>query len=63
MMQDLRDNTVNQGQAAKLSAKQLEGKLVRGVLADRDRPSFLRRYDELCERVARERSSGSEAGS
>ena len=63
MMEDLRDSTVNQGQAAKLSAEQLKGKLVRGVLADRDRPSFLRRYDELCERVAREMSSGSEAGS
>ncbi|MBN1434260.1 2-oxoacid:ferredoxin oxidoreductase subunit beta [Candidatus Fermentibacterales bacterium] len=51
MMEDLRDNTVNRAQAAKLSAEELEGKIVRGVFVDRERPEYLDRYEGLCEKA------------
>ncbi len=42
-----RDNTVNVKAAAKTKPEELEGKLLRGVLADRDYPEFTELYDKL----------------
>jgi 2-oxoglutarate ferredoxin oxidoreductase subunit beta len=42
-----RDNTVNVKAAAKTKPEDLEGKLLRGVLADRDYPEFTELYDKL----------------
>jgi 2-oxoglutarate ferredoxin oxidoreductase subunit beta len=42
-----RDNTVNVKAVAKMKPEELEGKLVTGVLADRDYPEFTELYDKL----------------
>lgn len=42
-----RDNTVNVKAAAKTKPEDLEGKLLTGVLADRDYPEFTELYDKL----------------
>ncbi len=42
-----RDNTVNVKVAAKLTPEQRAGKILTGVLADRDYPEFTALYDEL----------------
>ncbi len=42
-----RDNTVNVKAAAKTKPEELEGKLLTGVLADRDYPEFTELYDKL----------------
>ncbi|NIT35440.1 MAG: 2-oxoacid:ferredoxin oxidoreductase subunit beta [candidate division Zixibacteria bacterium] len=42
-----RDNTVNVKAAPKMKPEELEGKLITGVLADRDYPEFTELYDEL----------------
>ena len=52
MMEDLKENTVNRAQAKRMSEKDLEGKIVRGVFADRDRAEYIDRCDELAEKAA-----------
>jgi 2-oxoglutarate ferredoxin oxidoreductase subunit beta len=42
-----RDNTVNVKAAGKMKPEELEGKLITGVLADRDYPEFTELYDKL----------------
>lgn len=42
-----RDNTVNVKAAPKMKPEELEGKLITGVLADRDYPEFTELYDKL----------------
>jgi 2-oxoglutarate ferredoxin oxidoreductase subunit beta len=42
-----RDNTVNVKAVAKTKPEELEGKLLRGVLADHDYPEFTELYDKL----------------
>ncbi len=42
-----RDNTVNVKAAGKMKPEDLEGKLITGVLADRDYPEFTELYDKL----------------
>jgi len=42
-----RDNTVNVKAAAKMKAEEMEGKILTGVLADRDYPEFTELYDKL----------------
>jgi 2-oxoglutarate ferredoxin oxidoreductase subunit beta len=51
MMELLRDTTVNIKQAEKLPPEKTRGKTVRGIFVDRDVPSYLERYDELCEKA------------
>lgn len=47
MMRALKENAVTKAQAEKLTAEQLEGKIIRGVLCDLDRPGFVERYDQI----------------
>jgi len=56
MMKGLRDGSVNAAQAAKLSPEELKGRIVRGVLADREAPEYTELYADLCRR-AREKAS------
>ncbi len=49
MMQRLKDDTVAVERAAGMSMEQLEGKIVRGVLVDRDIPEFTERYERVIE--------------
>jgi len=51
MMNWQRDNAVSVRKAAKLSAEQLEGKIVTGVLVDREAPTFHEQYEKLVARV------------
>jgi len=51
MMELLRDTTINRKQAEKLPPEKTRGKIVRGVFVDKDVPSYLERYDELCEKA------------
>jgi 2-oxoglutarate ferredoxin oxidoreductase subunit beta len=48
-----RDNTVNVKAAPKLTAEELEGKLLTGVLADHDYPEFTELYDKLIADLAK----------
>jgi len=47
-----RDNTVNVKTAAKLKLEEREGKILTGVLADRDYPEFTELYDKLIAELA-----------
>ncbi len=47
MMQRLKDDAVPVERAAEMSPEQLEGKIVRGVLVDRDIPEFTERYEKV----------------
>ncbi len=51
MMEDLRDNSVNVMKASKMSPEDLAGKIVRGVLSDREAPEYTELYAALCGRV------------
>lgn len=51
MMEHLRDNSVNAVKASKMTPEELSGKIVRGVLAEREAPEYTQLYGELCERV------------
>jgi len=51
MMEDMRDNSVTVTKAAKMTPEELSGKIVRGVLAEREAPEYTDLYRELCERV------------
>lgn len=51
MMNWQRDNAVSVRKAGTLSAKQLEGKIVTGVLVDREAPTFHEEYEKLVARV------------
>jgi 2-oxoglutarate/2-oxoacid ferredoxin oxidoreductase subunit beta len=54
MMEILRDNTVNQAQAAKLSEDKLQGMVVRGIFADKGETGYMERYQQLLDRVGSE---------
>jgi 2-oxoglutarate ferredoxin oxidoreductase subunit beta len=51
MMESLRDSSVNVAQAAKMKPEDLKGKIVRGVLANREAPEYTELYGELCRRA------------
>lgn len=51
MMQWQQEVTINAKAAAKLTAEQLEGKLITGVLHSAERPEYTAAYDELIERL------------
>lgn len=51
MMRDLKERGITQAAAAKLGAKELEGKIVRGVLVDRDFPEYTAEYQKIIQRA------------
>ena len=51
LMRWMKDNTMSQAKAAKLSDEELEGKIVTGVLVDRTKPEYTAEYQKLIERV------------
>jgi len=57
MMRLLKDNSIPVEQAKGLAPDELAGKIVRGVLADRDIPEYTERYQRLIE-VAQAQASG-----
>lgn len=52
MLEWQRDNTVPVAAYEKMTAEQREGKLVRGVIHDVEKPEFIEQYNKLCERLA-----------
>ncbi|RLB61168.1 MAG: 2-oxoacid:ferredoxin oxidoreductase subunit beta [Deltaproteobacteria bacterium] len=54
LMQWMKDNTMSQAKAAKLSEEELENKVVTGVLVDRSKPEYTAEYQKLIERVQAE---------
>ncbi|MBM3189429.1 MAG: 2-oxoacid:ferredoxin oxidoreductase subunit beta [Chloroflexi bacterium] len=57
MMRELKEKGITQAAAAKLSREDLEGKIVRGVLADRAYPEYTAEYDKI---IARARAEAGE---
>ncbi len=51
MMQRLKDDAIPLEQARDLGPEQVAGKIVRGVLVDRDIPEYTERYQQLIERA------------
>jgi len=51
MMRYLRENSVKVGDPAERKRKEEEGKIVRGVLVDRDIPEYTELYDQVIERA------------
>ncbi len=51
LMKWMKDNTISQTKAAKLSDEELEGKVVTGVLCDQNKPEYTAQYQKLIERV------------
>ncbi len=52
MMELLRDNTINIAQADKLPREKTEGKIVRGIFADKNETGYIEIYRKLCDRVS-----------
>jgi 2-oxoglutarate/2-oxoacid ferredoxin oxidoreductase subunit beta len=59
MMRALKDNSVTQAAAEKLSPEEREKKIVRGVLCDQNKPGFLERYDRMVAAV-QEQNAGND---
>jgi 2-oxoglutarate ferredoxin oxidoreductase subunit beta len=51
MMRQLKENSVTQSAAAKLSPEERATKIVRGVLCDTDKPEYTALYDQMIERA------------
>ena len=58
MMRYLKENSVSQNQAEKLSDEERSWKIVRGVFADRDIPEYTQLYDQVIERAQAEEAAG-----
>jgi len=58
MMRYLKENSVSQKQAEKLSEEERSWKIVRGVFADRDIPEYTQLYDQVIERARAEEAAG-----
>jgi 2-oxoglutarate ferredoxin oxidoreductase subunit beta len=54
MMRRLKEQSVTQKQANALSAEEREGKIVRGIFAERDIPEYTKRYDQIIADAQRE---------
>lgn len=54
MMRLIKDNSITLSQAANLEESELQGKIVRGILADRDIPEYTRLYEQMVERAQAE---------
>lgn len=55
MLRWMKESSVTVKQAETMTADELEGKFVRGVIAETDLPEFITVYDELAERLQAER--------
>ena len=53
MMRRLKDDSVPLSRAEKMSDEALQGKIVRGVFADRELPEYTQLYDQIIERAQR----------
>ena len=62
MMRQLKENSIPVQRARELDPEQLAGKIVRGVLVDRDIPEYTERYQHLIE-MAQAQARGGERGS
>lgn len=51
MMRALKDNSVPLAAAAKMTQEELKGKIVRGILVDRDLPEYTAEYDKVIARA------------
>jgi 2-oxoglutarate ferredoxin oxidoreductase subunit beta len=51
MMRQLKENSVSLAAADKLSPEERDGKIVRGVLHNIDKPEYSAVYDQLIERA------------
>jgi len=51
MMKQLRDDSIPINKAAKLSESELNGKVVTGIIVDRERPEYTENYKQLIERL------------
>jgi len=60
MMRHIQDHSITLSQAAKLTEDELQDKIVRGVLVDRDIPEYTELYDEMITR-AQEKATLQEA--
>jgi 2-oxoglutarate ferredoxin oxidoreductase subunit beta len=54
MMRRLKEDSVTLRQAETMSAEEKEGRIVRGVFADRDIPEYTQLYDQVIEQAQRE---------
>ncbi|NUO79849.1 2-oxoacid:ferredoxin oxidoreductase subunit beta [candidate division KSB1 bacterium] len=57
MMQWQVDNTITAARAAKLSPEQLKGKIITGVLTDRELPEYVEEYEKLVDRLRAKESA------
>ena len=51
LMEDLKENSVSLAKAEKMTEEELEGKIVTGILVDRDIPEYTEEYQKLIDRV------------
>jgi len=51
MMKQLRDDSIPINKAAKMSESELNGKVVTGIIVDRERPEYTENYKQLIERL------------
>jgi 2-oxoglutarate ferredoxin oxidoreductase subunit beta len=51
LMEWLKENTISQAKAATMTEEELNGKIVTGILVDRDKPEYTSEYLKLIERV------------
>jgi len=51
LMEWLKENTISQAKAATMSEDELNGKIVTGILVDREKPEYTEQYLKLIERV------------
>jgi 2-oxoglutarate ferredoxin oxidoreductase subunit beta len=56
MMRRIREQSVTQRQAKKMSPEEKEGKIVRGIFAERDIPEYTKRYDQIIAEAQKEAS-------
>lgn len=51
LMQDLKENSVSLAKAENMTEEELEGKIVTGILVDRDIPEYTEEYQKLIDRI------------
>jgi 2-oxoglutarate ferredoxin oxidoreductase subunit beta len=58
MMRQLKDNSISMVAAEKLSAEELENKIVRGVMSDIEKPEYTQLYEQLIQRAQQAQPAG-----
>jgi 2-oxoglutarate ferredoxin oxidoreductase subunit beta len=56
MMQQIKEQSITKRQAEGLTTDELEGKIVRGVFAERDIPEYTQEYEQIIAQARREAS-------